>query len=1037
MVLVGSLSARTVLSGELVTNNLPEGGMDEFTFTAEAGDGIILSVGDAGGNYFDPMVKLYSPAGELLDSGWGSLRAYISHRATQSGTFKAVVMEGYNGDAGTYRFTMVRAPAEQHDPGGRVVQSGELVSQTLPEGDVDVFTFTAEAGDGIIVSAGDAGGDYFDPMVKLYSPAGELLDSGWGSLRAYINHRATLSGVYTAVVMEGYTGEAGTYRFTMVRAPATQNDLSGGFIQSGQVINRTLPEGDMDVFTFTAAAGDDIGVAVDDADGTYFYPMVKLYSPAGELLDSKWGSQRASISHRATQRGIYTAVVMEGYNGDAGAYNITLTGASSLQVFMSRVVDPTGTPIADATVTIKRYGDIFFRGSTDANGYFPVPRLDDIHYTVIISHSEFVTSVTNINGIHALQIALTPLVVAPTVVATDETIPATAVRKAPSGPVSDHLRVFDGSLFVSDTSSIDPNRMTVVISHGWNTDLADKDVWAKSLALQIINNHGLAAQPNIIGWDWGEEAKGLTPTVDQACEQGIAFGKALHQILGIDYGQHVHFIGHSLGTVVNAYACDYVHGSFNRSSLNPAIAWSAYSTTPHITLLDEAEIASVFGQNVTTAAKLGWKAAKLKGAIIAGGVSAVANWRSPIPKNATWIDNYISAVGVKHDEAVNVSLVAPLVSLQGTSMGAIPNAVISAHGYSHLFYRNTVNPVGLPSSMGFGMSIESGASDLPSGVGYTPGSSWYENIDTGDSVDLTLTLPDLGGTVNSGLFTGSMPIIHALLLTGGDQISSFYKTKIDWVGEIGGSVIHTTGNVITSSTQKLGLFWDAAEDKAADVLNSVDPSMLITGPLGASVFQIRLITQPPSVGAMQASASDRGIAPMAVEEDADPTARFTINVPADAAFIAFDFTVTGDPVNDRLACAINGQNVFTIPAAFAPDDKTVSTDLINVVAHAGQNVEMFFGLVGGSSSDCEVTIDGLRFITLPKPSVILSRDQVGLSAQWPASATGWALQQSSTLAPGSWLDIPEDTGISVKQGVSKLPLNTQEGQMFYRLRKKE
>lgn len=49
------------------------------------------------------------------------------------------------------------------------------------------------------------------------------------------------------------------------------------------------------------------------------------------------------------------------------------------------------------------------------------------------------------------------------------------------------------------------------------------------------------------------------------------------------YGQHVHFIGHSFGTIVNRYACDYLH------------AWIANATTPHVTLLDEAGVGSVAG----------------------------------------------------------------------------------------------------------------------------------------------------------------------------------------------------------------------------------------------------------------------------------------------------------------------------------------------------------------------------------------------------------------------------------------------------------
>jgi hypothetical protein len=151
--------------------------------------------------------------------------------------------------------------------------------------------------------------------------------------------------------------------------------------------------------------------------------------------------------------------------------------------------------------------------------------------------------------------------------------------------------------------------------------------------------------------------------------------------------------------------------------------------------------------------------------------------------------------------------------------------------------------------------------------------------------------------------------------------------------------------------------------------------------------------------------------------------------------MAFDFSVTGDPVDDRLACAINEQNLFTLPAAFAPDSQTVSTDLLDVTAYAGQTVEIFFGLTGGTSTDCEVTIDGLRFVTLPKPGLSLARDESGLSVQWPAAATGWTLQYSETLQPDSWIDVPPEAEISVMQGVSTMPFSTEGNRMFFRLKK--
>ena len=159
-----------------------------------------------------------------------------------------------------------------------------------------------------------------------------------------------------------------------------------------------------------------------------------------------------------------------------------------------------------------------------------------------------------------------------------------------------------------------------------------------------------------------------------------------------------------------------------------------------------------------------------------------------------------------------------------------------------------------------------------------------------------------------------------------------------------------------------------------------------------------------------------------------------MNVPANAGMMAFDFTVTGDPVGDSIACAVNGKNIFTLPAKFAPDGSPVSTDMMDISAYAGQSVELFFGLVGGTSTNCQVAIDGIRFITIPQPKVGLAASGANVAVKWPAAAVGWILETSDTLAPNSWQPVPM-TGVTVGQGVATIVQPGSGPKRFYRLRR--
>ena len=151
--------------------------------------------------------------------------------------------------------------------------------------------------------------------------------------------------------------------------------------------------------------------------------------------------------------------------------------------------------------------------------------------------------------------------------------------------------------------------------------------------------------------------------------------------------------------------------------------------------------------------------------------------------------------------------------------------------------------------------------------------------------------------------------------------------------------------------------------------------------------------------------------------------------------MAFDFTVTGDPQEDKIACAINDQNVFTLPAKFAPDGQPVSTDMIDVSAYAGQSIELFFGLAGGTSTNCEVAIDGLRFITVPPPKIALAPAGANVAIKWPAAASGWVLESTDALAPANWQTVSTASGVVVESGVATLEELMSGPRKFYRLRR--
>ena len=741
--------------------------------------------------------------------------------------------------------------------------------------------------------------------------------------------------------------------------------------------------------------------------------------------------------------------------------------------FVGSVTTTGGVSVQGASVSIQRGSTVFWQGTTDTTGTFYAPGLSLQGYTLIVAKLGYITLTqpftTLSSGVGTAQLFLAPLPAAPQCLDVVRTPPASALGLTPTNSI---LKTFSGGQF---TAGVVPNsgRPTIVLTHGWLSSPAD---WASGMAQQITQQFSPGTAPNIVAWDWHDAASGgyldslgllkylsLVTKIDTAAKEGLNLGAALQQALGNNYAQHIHFVGHSLGTIVNRYACDYVHASFpagSRDALNSSSPWSNAATTPHVTLLDEAELASVVGTSAVTstlqAAALGDGPAA---ALLDGALSAAENWKSPLPMAARWVDNYISAIGIQHASAVNVCL---------PWEASISLSPVDAHSYSYLWYQKSVlNSSGAQApAVGFGRSYEWAQTFPPSGTGMSLGSLWLQSTATPDSLSLVLD-PNPNFGESSSLIAADYAIqvrqkvqaetgvvTSAVVQLGqsvgqsignavdtnliqpadavGQQVIKDYQATTQAAGSFVTTTISKTGHVVTETTEKVGNAIDATYNYAVNAIDQIQPDSALSGPVTTPFFRILLSTQAvPQTPSAQSVQTDA--APAAVGQPA--YAWMTVHVPANAAFLAFDFTITGQPNADCIVCAINNQNVFNLPAQFAPDNVPSSTDQIDISSLAGQDIELFFGLSGGTSVNCQLAIDGIRFTTIPLPSIGLVDMGTNMGIKWPAAATGWILESSDSLTSGSWQTVSTPNGVAVASGVITLQQPKVSNRLFYRLRR--
>jgi len=235
----------SMTNGFTYQGNLLAGQLSVWSFTANTGDSMVVGMGDANrtAGDLDPYLRLYGPDGALLASGIGTFATEATARATNSGTF-TVIAANYDsssdGGNGTNQVTMgksgspiVVAPGDQ---GGSLTGAGAY-NGSLLAGELDVWKFTACAGDSMVVGMSDLNrpaGD-LDPYLRLYGPDGALLGSGIGTSTTEVTAQATNSGTFTVIAANydsSSDGGDGGYQLTA-------NGLSDGFKACSPIISGT------------------------------------------------------------------------------------------------------------------------------------------------------------------------------------------------------------------------------------------------------------------------------------------------------------------------------------------------------------------------------------------------------------------------------------------------------------------------------------------------------------------------------------------------------------------------------------------------------------------------------------------------------------------------------------------------------------------------------------------------------------------------------------------------------------------------------
>jgi hypothetical protein len=253
--LYGNAFAVPLQNGGSVDGFLATGVTVSYTFDGIAGERFSIQAVDTGSanQNITPFLHVYNPDRSLLDSNAdGSVARLINLEIEKTGRYTVNLSDdyGYGNSTGSGPYTIHLARAPDANEGG-VIQNGSSRNGTLTLGDIDTYTFQANADDHISIQVADTGdGQMADirPHLHVYKPDGSLLDSSSdNSVARLINLQVDETGTYTIQIIDdyGYGGGSGIGPYVSLSCTGICGDIAPSApigISPAEALDDSTPE---------------------------------------------------------------------------------------------------------------------------------------------------------------------------------------------------------------------------------------------------------------------------------------------------------------------------------------------------------------------------------------------------------------------------------------------------------------------------------------------------------------------------------------------------------------------------------------------------------------------------------------------------------------------------------------------------------------------------------------------------------------------------------------------------------------------------
>jgi len=205
-------------------------------------------------------------------------------------------------------------------------------------GSFDYYTFPAASNDTVTILMAGPEGYTNRVFLELFAPGFKKVVERAGPLTAIIEAQKLNQTADYTILCTVILGEvAFPYGVTLIKNPGpnlTDTNDAGGTIAAGQTTTGSIDgPADIDVFSFSAIAGDTIAARMSKTGGSGTAPLVQLHAPDGTVLATASGDPSARLEVPCVkQTGTYLILCRDDRGTESFSYAVSLVQNPSTPV---------------------------------------------------------------------------------------------------------------------------------------------------------------------------------------------------------------------------------------------------------------------------------------------------------------------------------------------------------------------------------------------------------------------------------------------------------------------------------------------------------------------------------------------------------------------------------------------------------------------------------------------------------------------------------------------------------------------------------